>query len=153
MRQILQIRRNGRVSVLKGVFLAPLNNGGRADPLHDPMINGAVWAGIQQDIGDVIANGRVSCWVAQEPFLRRPRGPSFGLCDSNSMGEESCWIIRIHQESDWLPSRVAESGPNNQKTTCNTLIQCHVVQGQAAPCSTPRNQVSDHHKAGSQCRN
>lgn len=56
MGQSFQIGRDGGIGVLKRIFLAPLNDGGRADPLHNPMIDRAVWASVQQDVGNIAAN-------------------------------------------------------------------------------------------------
>src|ERR1041385_3541943 len=56
MGQFFQVGRDSGVAVLKRVFLTPLNDGSRADPLYDPVIDRAVWASVQQNVGDVVAN-------------------------------------------------------------------------------------------------
>ncbi len=95
MSQSFQIGRDGGIGVLKRVFLAPLNDGGRADPLHDPMINSAVWASVQQDVGDVVANreSRIG-WLGSQ--LRRDQEkPSFENPILTKWGRNCCWL-KIH---------------------------------------------------------
>lgn len=80
MAQCFQVGAHGGVCVLKSVFLAPLDNGGRAHSLHDPMINCAAWASVQQYVGDVVANresrvGRLRSLLnahqVQSPYKKR----------------------------------------------------------------------------------
>jgi hypothetical protein len=33
-----------------------LNDGGRTNPLYDPMIKSAVWPSVQQDVSNIVAN-------------------------------------------------------------------------------------------------
>src|SRR3954462_6683758 len=55
-RQVFQIGFNSGVGVFTCVFLAPVDDGGGPDTLHDPVINRAFWTSIEQDICDVITN-------------------------------------------------------------------------------------------------
>jgi hypothetical protein len=55
-RQFFQVPFYRGVRVFKCVFLAPVDDGGRPDTLHDPVIDRAVWANVEQDICDVITD-------------------------------------------------------------------------------------------------
>src|SRR6476646_7857669 len=54
--ELRQASRNRGVCIFKGVFLAPMDDGGRAYALHDPVVNGAVRTRVQQDVCNVIAD-------------------------------------------------------------------------------------------------
>ena len=83
--EVFQVSRNSGISVFKGVFLAPMDDGGRAYPLHDPVVNGAVRTRVQQDVSEVIADRQPRIWRFRSLFYRDQWIPS--CCLSGLWGE------------------------------------------------------------------
>ena len=81
--EVCQASGNRGVCILKGVFLAPMDDGGRAYALHDPVVNGAVRTRVQQDVCDVIADRQSRIWGFWRLFCRdqwtRPMLPNRAL--------------------------------------------------------------------------
>ena len=84
--EVCQASGNRGVCILKGVFLAPMDDGGRAYTLHDPVVNSAVSTRVQQDVCDVIADRQSRIWRFWGLFCRdqwtRP------LLSNRALGED-----------------------------------------------------------------
>lgn len=95
--------------LFEGIFLPPLNDGGRADPLHNPMVNRAIWTRIKQDVCNVIANGESRIGRLGGLLCRYQLRLLLIATRIGSNGNESCCTLRYIKNLDGCPAEYRKS--------------------------------------------